>query len=328
MSPKPTLHTSKRLKAIIAVACTLLFASIFMLTTNHIHNLNKNKDHYNTALSEIENHTEPMNFLLVGSDSRRHTALYTGNPKDHAQVNQHADIITLLRIDPLNYKITLMSIPRDTVLTGSNQKINEGLMIDNPEFVVENVEKLVGFEIPYYVMTDYAKFVNLVDSFGGLKLDVPKKITVSDPLTAKDISLKAGDNQNLDGSQTLALARARKEYGDNQEALRQVNVRNIEKEIIELALNSASLDDAAKMLAITKENTYTNFNIEDFGFTLAAFIHNKDKIQFYSATGPYHGDINENGQWVIEEDAQAYEEIATMLENGINPEEKLPCPSF
>ena len=43
------------------------------------------------------------------------TALYTGKKTDHAQVDQHADVMTLVRVDPETYTITLVSIPRDTV---------------------------------------------------------------------------------------------------------------------------------------------------------------------------------------------------------------------
>ena len=36
--------------------------------------------------------TEPLYVLLIGSDSRKGTALYTGKSNEHAQVNQHSDI--------------------------------------------------------------------------------------------------------------------------------------------------------------------------------------------------------------------------------------------
>ena len=50
-------------------------------------------------------------------------------------------------------------------------------------------------------------------------VDVPKDIKVPDPMTAEDVTVKAGEDRYLDGSEALVLARARKEYGDNQEAL-------------------------------------------------------------------------------------------------------------
>ena len=319
---------SIKVRATLTIVATLLFSLLFILVVYGVNYSNSHSDGGVNPLTGELVASDPIYFLLVGSDSRKHTALYTGNPNDHAQTEQHADIITLMRVDPSEFTITLLSIPRDTVLSGEDTKINHGLEEKDARHIVESVEKLVGIDIPYYLMTDYEAFIKFIDSFGGLNMDVPRKITVTDPLTAKDITLNSGDDQRLNGSQTLTLARARKEYGDNQDALRQVNVRAIEKGIIDKALNSISLNDAAKLLTSLKNNTYSNFNLEDFGFLLANFINNKDNVRVFSTTGPYNGGENEHGIWVINEDEQAWGEIGLMLKNGINPEDKLPFPSF
>ena len=80
-----------------------------------------------------ETPTEPFYVLLIGSDSRKGTALYTGKADGHAQLDQHADVITLMRIDPENYLITLVSIPRDTQLEGTASKISDTLLDNDPE---------------------------------------------------------------------------------------------------------------------------------------------------------------------------------------------------
>ena len=41
---------------------------------------------------EAVSSSEPFYTLLIGSDSRKGTALYTGKKTDHAQVDQHADV--------------------------------------------------------------------------------------------------------------------------------------------------------------------------------------------------------------------------------------------
>lgn len=326
------MATSEKLnakaKAAITILATLVFSLVFIAVVHNIHSSNSQSDGSVKALKGELGTSKPLYFLLVGSDSRKHTALYTGNPNDHAQTTQHADIITLMRVDPAEFTITLLSIPRDTVLSGENSRINEGLEEKEAQHILESVEKLVDIDIPYYLMTDYEAFVDFIDSFGGLNLDVPRKITVTDPLTAKDVTLNPGDNQHLDGTEVLTLARARKEYGDNQDGLRQVNVRQIENEIINMALNSGNLGEAAKLLTSLKSNTYSNFNLDEFGFLLTNFINNKDRVQVFLATGPYEGGLNKDDLWVIEEDERAWAEIGLMLKSGINPEEKLPSPSF
>ena len=157
---------------------------------------------------EAVSSSEPFYTLLIGSDSRKGTALYTGKKTDHAQVDQHADVMTLVRVDPETYTITLVSIPRDTVFQGTSLKINDSLLGGDPEEVVASVERLTGVAIEYYMLTTFTSFEALIDALGGVTVDVPKNVTVPDPMTAENVSLKAGRSQSLDGSEALVLARA------------------------------------------------------------------------------------------------------------------------
>ena len=156
---------------------------------------------------EAVSSSEPFYTLLIGSDSRKGTALYTGKKTDHAQVDQHADVMTLVRVDPETYTITLVSIPRDTVFQGTSLKINDSLLGGDPEEVVASVERLTGVAIEYYMLTTFTSFEALIDALGGVTVDVPKNVTVPDPMTAENVSLKAGRSQSLDGSEALVLAR-------------------------------------------------------------------------------------------------------------------------
>ena len=157
---------------------------------------------------EAVSSSEPFYTLLIGSDSRKGTALYTGKKTDHAQVDQHADVMTLVRVDPETYTITLVSIPRDTVFQGTSLKINDSLLGGDPEEVVASVERLTGVAIEYYMLTTFTSFEALIDALGGVTVDVPKNVTVPDPMTAENVSLKAGRSQSLDGSEALVRARS------------------------------------------------------------------------------------------------------------------------
>lgn len=108
---------------------------------------------------EAVSSSEPFYTLLIGSDSRKGTALYTGKKTDHAQVDQHADVMTLVRVDPETYTITLVSIPRDTVFQGTSLKINDSLLGGDPEEVVASVERLTGVAIEYYMLTTFTDHI-------------------------------------------------------------------------------------------------------------------------------------------------------------------------
>ena len=83
-------------------------------------------------LAEVNSPTEPMNVLIVGSDSR--ADIEEGDPgaggmlgKD-APTGQRADSLLIARIDPGSDRIDLLSVPRDlwVPISGkdSKQRIN------------------------------------------------------------------------------------------------------------------------------------------------------------------------------------------------------------
>ena len=174
---------------------------------------------------------------------------------------------------------------------GTSLKINDSLLGGDPEEVVASVERLTGVAIEYYMLTTFTSFEALIDALGGVTVDVPKNVTVPDPMTAENVSLKAGRSQSLDGSEALVLARARKEYGEHQEALRQMNVRNIETAMIQKVLSLDS-DKNANAVLVDLE-----------------------------------GGENAEGLWVVQEDPAAWAELMAVVDAGEDPEGIVKLPS-
>ena len=314
-----------RRRAAAAVLCVTVFAAAFIGVACFLH-ASSPKYSPNELGSQLAPTSDPLYVLLIGSDSRKGTALYTGKANEHAQVDQHSDIMTLMRIDPETYTITLVTVPRDTQLAGTSGKINDALAGGDPNEVVKVVETLTGITVDYYMMTTFTSFESLVDDLGGTVVDVPLKITTDDPSTGRDVTVAPGQSQSLDGSQTLVLARARKEYVEDQDALRQVNVRNIEVSLIEKVLaNPGGIDDA---LLYLEEHTTTNM---DFGLvaSLAAdFLLHRDDVTIYTCTGPHKGSVNEAGLWVIPEDKETWSLLMETVYAGEDPSGVVSLPSF
>ena len=260
-------------------------------------------------LSAVEQQ-DPFYVLLIGSDSRKGTALYTGKASDHAQVNQHSDVITLVRVDPASYQITLVTVPRDTVLPGESSKINDTLVNGDPMETVKAVQRLTGVEIDYYMMTTFTGFENFIDALGGVTVDVPATVKVP---------VQKGQNQHLDGSETLVFARARKEYADNQDAVRQANVRQIEAAIFRNVLNMPNESDIDQALVNLKRSTSTNLDMSKVGYLAVDFALHKDDVTLYSCTGPYTGDVNSSGLWVVDQNSQAWEDLMAAVDSGSDP---------
>jgi len=319
---------SIRRSRIMALKTTAVIAAVFVVLVAAATWIDySTRDIFSSEIIEGESSLdEPFYVLLIGSDSRRGTALYTGKANGHAQLDEHADIITLMRIDPTTYTITLVTIPRDTVLAGTSMKINDNLLEGNPEKVVKAVESLTGAPIKYYLMINFTSYERLVNCIGGTVVDVPMTVTVPDPATAKDIVVYAGKNKLLNGAQSLVLARARKEYVEDQDALRQVNVRNLQVSIIEKAsISQESLNAAWTLL---EENVVTNMDRSSLASLALQFMMHKDSITIYSCSGPYEGGENEDGLWVVMEDKETWYELMEAVDAGEDPTDIVPLPRF
>ncbi|WP_101722939.1 LCP family protein [Eggerthella timonensis] len=315
-----------RRTAAAAVAVVAVLSLAFIGLVEFLDGTARQAKEGKVSLEEVSS-TEPFYTLLIGSDSRKGTALYTGKKTDHAQVDQHADVMTLMRVDPATYTITLVSIPRDTVLRGTSWKVNDSLLDGDPEETVATAERLTGVEIDYYMMTTFTSFEALVNALGGVTVDVPKDVKVPDPMTADNVELQAGSAQELDGSEALVLARARKEYGEHQEALRQINVRNIETAMIQKVLSLDSEKSANAVLLDLEEYTTTNLDMASIGYLVVDFVAHREEVTIYSTTGPYVGGENAEGLWVVEEDPLAWAELMAVVDAGEDPEGIVKLPN-
>ncbi|RMH72965.1 MAG: LytR family transcriptional regulator [Actinomyces sp.] len=117
---------------------------------------------------------EPVNFLLVGTDSTRGLA-----PDDPILIARDidpegrslADVIMVLRVDPTAGRAWVLSIPRDLYVDipgAQPNKINAALFLGGPEKLVETVSGVLDIEINNYVQVDFLGFRNLVDVLGGV----------------------------------------------------------------------------------------------------------------------------------------------------------------
>ncbi len=317
-----------RKSALFAACIVALFAFAFVGLISFLNDVADELDYSRGQTFASAVPTEPFYLLLIGNDSRKGSALYTGKSEEHSQVDQYADIITLVRIDPTEYKITLLSIPRDTVLAGEHEKINASLRSGDPEDVVKQVEKLTGVYIDFYMMTGFITFENLINALGGINVYVPRQISLPDPANGKRVTVKAG-LQNLDGSKALVLARFRSTYGENEEALRQVNVRSIERAMIEKVLEMQGDIDLAHIVASLDNDTKTNAYIPLLGSVILDFVKHGDQVTFYSGTGPYAVQTrDDDGAAIIAEDSKKWREIMRAVDKGNDPANIIQPPVF
>ncbi len=148
----------------------------------------------------------PVNYLLVGSDSRANLEPELGGFfGDFA--GQRADVIMVLHVLPGSSKTQLLSLPRDLKVDipgqGTN-RINAAYAFGGPDLLVNTVKRATGLPIHHYVEVGFSQFADVVDGLGGVE--------VTFPFDARDnksgLSVTAGTTQ-LSGPQAVAFVRSR-----------------------------------------------------------------------------------------------------------------------
>lgn len=260
---------------------------------------------------------DPFYVLLIGSDSRRGTSLYTGNAFEEGQVNINADILTLVRIDPAERVLTFLSIPRDTASVSSSAKICTRLTEGDPTRVIHEAEKITKVEINNYVMVSFTGFENIVDFLDGIYVDVPTAAVILDPSTGREVRVDAGPDQLLDGSHALAVASAW-DNANELEPLRQACVRAIERGILS---KIADRDEDFIRRVVTVFNSNVKTNIDDSLLISIAldYANNASVYTIYAGTGPYQGAFNARGEWVVARDSATWAACMEVVDAGGDP---------
>ncbi|HXQ56226.1 MAG TPA: LCP family protein [Actinomycetes bacterium] len=152
---------------------------------------------------------QPMNILLVGSDSRTGlTRRQLGRIQTVKVPGRRTDTIMVLHVSPRRDKAVMVSLPRDlrTTVDGRTSKINAAFAVGGPGLLVRTVEQTTGLPINHYAEIDFAGFLKVVDALGGITLCNRSGHRLDDPYA----NLHMGPGcKDMRGIQALAFVRAR-----------------------------------------------------------------------------------------------------------------------
>ena len=166
-----------------------------------------------------------INVLLMGNDAR---------PDEDPRLVR-TDTMMIVTIDPVNGTGTMLSIPRDLwvpipVGTGASREVVEGRineayrtghLRDYPggggALAMRTVEYNLGVPIDHYAMIDFSGFEKMVETVGGIEVDIPYEIVdyLYPTLDYGTTVIRfAPGPQNLNGLRALQYARTRHQDGD------------------------------------------------------------------------------------------------------------------
>lgn len=179
----------------------------------------KRKNQY-VSRSDLARSSSVTNILLLGVDAR--------NPKDDTA--SRSDSMMLISIDKAHNCVKMVSFLRDTWVyipcVDKKQRLNAACQYDGYNGVVDTIEYNFGIDIDGYVVADFEMFKVLVDSIGGVEVEVSEKEAkevTSHKGRYGNVKLDAG-KYKLTGEQALAYCRIRKIDTDFMRAYRQRTV--------------------------------------------------------------------------------------------------------
>jgi polyisoprenyl-teichoic acid--peptidoglycan teichoic acid transferase len=258
---------------------------------------------------KIEIRKDPVTILLVGVENQYHDE------------EGRSDVIMLLTVNPKTKKVYLLSIPRDMRVyipsEGRKDKITHSYSYGGIESTIAAVNELIDVPIDYYITTDFEGFEEIVDSLGGITVNVPFTFKAQLTGSLKWHTFHKG-KQKLNGNEALAYVRMRKsdpkgDFGRNERQ------KQVIKAIIEKSTSITSLTKLDDVIANLGDHVRTNIPPSD----LLSFIYLYQKmddarVETLHLKG-YDDTINEVYYYIPDE--QSVAEITKTLQQALEEKE-------
>ncbi|MEV6106229.1 LCP family protein [Streptomyces sp. NPDC051940] len=205
-----------------------------------------------------------LNILLLGSDSRASKENQKlGGARDTADQKPRADVQMLLHVSADRSNMSVVSIPRDTMVTipeckdpetdkvypeNTYARINESLQHGGPGCTVATWTKMTGVHIDHFMMVDFAGVVSMADAVGGVPVCVKQNVYDS----KSGLRLTHGSHE-VKGKQALQWLRTRYAWGsDIQRAKAQHQYMNA---MVRQLKKGTKLTDPGKLMNLAEAAT-------------------------------------------------------------------------
>lgn len=215
--------------------------------------------------------TKPFTILLMGVDSEEEnikTSSFNG------------DSLILITFNPTTLSTTFLSIPRDsyvpiTCFAGQKKNKITHAAWYGEECMMDTITNFTGIDIDYFVKINFKGVVKMVDTLGGVEVDVPYSFCEQDSnrkFGNNTIYVKAG-LQTLYGEQALAFARNRHTWPEycgiewsnyvSNDFIRGQNQQTVLKSILNKIKEKGDLNTIYKLLDVVSNSMETNLTTSE-----------------------------------------------------------------
>jgi len=240
LQPEPRLGRVKRSRPRRPIGCgCLVFGLLFLLAaavlTAGLWGLLR-------SILTPEGSREAVPVLVMGID------------RENENEPGRSDTMIVAFLNSKDKKVNLLSIPRDTYTEvparGGKDKINSAYAAGGPEAALEAVSLLLNREIKYYLATDLQGFVKIVDTLGGVTVEV-------DEAASKGLGIPPGTHR-LQGEEALRFVRYR---GYPMADIERINHQQIFlRALVDEALQLRHLVKAPALIRETQSAVDTNLS--------------------------------------------------------------------
>jgi len=214
-----------------------------------------------------------VNVLVLGTDINLESET-EAEASDQPAKDVRTDTIVVVGIRNGGNSVAGISVPRDTLVEIPGHgvtRVNAAHMEGGVPLTIETLENFLDVSLPYYAKVDFAAFIDLIDFFGGIMIDVERDMHYTDKSQGLYIDLKKG-NQLLNGDKALQYARFRMDpMGDIGRVKRQ---QKVIKALAKEALTFKNILKWPRAYRMIKEHSDTNLTVWDIirlGWTLRNF---------------------------------------------------------
>lgn len=217
-----------------------------------------------------------LSILILGVDTGEEGRIDRGN----------SDTMIVAALNPNQKQMQMVSIPRDTAaqIIGYKgfkmAKINAAYNLGGSEMAKKTVAELLNIPINYYVTLDMKGLEKVVDSVGGVDVEVP--FTFTSEATGGQTFNKG--KRHLNGNMALAYARMRHEDPEGDYG-RQKRQQQVIKAILKKAMSFDGFQHFSELLNSLSNSMTTDINFNNMVGLFNNYRDAADKVASDSLKG-------------------------------------------
>jgi LCP family protein required for cell wall assembly len=248
---------------------------------------------------------KPATALIVGYDHRA---------GQESSLPSRSDTIMLVRADPIDKTVSLMSLPRDLLVpiycrpgqAVTTDRINSAYERCGTRGTLETVKALTGLSVNYLITVNFRGFKQVVDKLGGVWIDVDRRYfndnagLTTGYSTYATINLQPG-YQRLNGSDALDFVRYRHTDSDLYRIARQQAFVKAFKEQVSASFSLTKIPKLVHAISSNVEvgqsgnravSFHTVVSYASFLYSLPSGHFFQPKVENLQPAGPFNAELS------------------------------------